>query len=237
MNRRITGLLIAALIGILPLAGCERAAPTDVSSQVADPAATQSEEAPQEAIPPVEQTNAAEEAIVATPEAGGACIFTGNGEFPIFTRPSNDADLFSTQPDGTTIEITAQTADGWLGFDPGVAQAANSGSFRLRWIPRDAGSINDGCGDLPIIWGPPAGICFEMPMEVISIHEEPDSASAVVGEMAPEEFAAILGYDTSGDWAQVDLAPGNTGETLTGWIPASALNMNGPCEELPTIAP
>ena len=26
-----------------------------------------------------------------------------------------------------------RTADGWLGFDPGVAQAANVGIFRLRW--------------------------------------------------------------------------------------------------------
>jgi hypothetical protein len=32
---------------------------------------------------------------------------------------------------------------------------------------------------------------------------------------------------SNGDWAQVDLGPGNTGSHVEGWVEASTLNLNG----------
>ena len=44
------------------------------------------------------------------------------------------SDIFGTISVGDTHEALARTADGWVGFDPGVAQAANVGLARHRWV-------------------------------------------------------------------------------------------------------
>lgn len=172
----------------------------------------------------------------ATPEA---CVFVSEGPFTLYSRPSRAADIFSTPDAGMIIEPTARTADGWLGFDPAIAQAANMGSFRLRWIAPDEanGRLTGDCAALPIVWGPPPGVCFFMPMEIVDIYEEPDTSSAVLAQLTPDEFAAINGMTADTDWAEVDLGPGNTGLTFVGWVDANTLNMNGPCASLPTVTP
>jgi hypothetical protein len=48
------------------------------------------------------------------------------------------------------------------------------------------------------------------------------------------EFAAVLGVNATG-WAKVDLGPGNTGSSAQGWIEQTTLNMNEPCENLPSL--
>ena len=166
----------------------------------------------------------------------GACEFRAGGEVTIYRRPSTASGVFSTQGAGFTIPITARTADGWLGFDPGVAQAANFGSFRLRWIEPGAGTLAGGCS-LPVVWGPPAGVCFFMPMTSTNVYVNPDAASPVAALLQVGEFAAITGLTAGGDWAKVDLGPGNTGSTAVGWVDSDALNVNGPCEGLPTVTP
>jgi len=42
---------------------------------------------------------------------------------------------------------------------------------------------------------------------------------------------------TKGDWARVDLSVGNVGLDLVGWVQGFALNLNGPCDDLPTVEP
>ncbi len=62
--------------------------------------------------------------------------------------------------------------DGWLGFDPGVAQAANIGVFRLRWMPPGAPVSLDGdCVSVPIEpWVPLPGVCYQMSMGPVEVH-------------------------------------------------------------------
>jgi hypothetical protein len=145
--------------------------------------------------------------------------------------------VFSTQQAGFSTQITAQTADGWLGFEPGVAQAANIGSFRLRWIEPEAGSTSGDCASLPVVWAPPPGVCFDMPMEPTPVYASPDASSQSVATLEVGQFAAVLGEAEARDWAQVDLGQGNTGLSATGWVDANTLNMNGPCDDLPTVTP
>ena len=76
---------------------------------------------------------------------GGSCQYTANADVTIYMRPATTADVFSEQPAGFTTPIGARTSDGWLGFDPGVAQAANIGSFRLRWLAPGSGTLSGGC--------------------------------------------------------------------------------------------
>jgi hypothetical protein len=169
-----------------------------------------------------------------TDTPSGPCEATAASEVTIYMRPDPAAEVFSTQGAGFSIEITAQTASGWLGFDPGVAQAANIGSFRLRWLDPAAVQTSGDCAGLPIVWGPPAEGCFDMPMDDVDVYAEPSLASAVLTTLHVEEFAEVLGLNGSG-WAMVDLGPGNTGSTVVGWVEASTLNMNGPCEGLPEL--
>lgn len=167
----------------------------------------------------------------------GPCEFTASVEVTIYERPSTTADVFSTQPAGFSTTFQARTAKGWLGFDPGYAQAANIGPFHLRWIAPNAKTVSGACGALPVVWGPPPGICFDMPMGDTSVYANADASSAVLVVLHVGDFAKILGLNSGGDWAKVDLGPGNTGSSAVGWVSASTLNMNGPCSSLPTVSP
>jgi len=66
------------------------------------------------------------------------CVFTANVSLTAYRLPDTTSDVFGTMPAGDTHEALAQTADGWVGFDPGVAQAANVGLARHRWIQLSA---------------------------------------------------------------------------------------------------
>ncbi len=169
--------------------------------------------------------------------SAGACDYTATAQVDIYFRPHPSADIFSTQGAGFSIQPTARTSNGWLGFDPGVAQAANIGSFRLRWLPPGSGSVSGGCSSLPVVWGPLPGICYDMPMGDTNVYSTPDSSAAVLIVLHLGEFAELLGTTASGDWARVDLGPGNTGSHAVGWVEASSLNVNGPCGSLPTVSP
>jgi hypothetical protein len=175
------------------------------------------------------------------PPTGGsivtACQLAALTDVTIYYRPSTDAEVFSLQPAGFTQQLYARTADGWLGFDPGVAQAANIGSFRLRWVAPGTQTLSGGCSVLPVVWGPPPGICFDQPMEVTNIYASPDATSEVLTQLEVGEFAAIIGVTSDGDWLSVDLGPGNTGLSIIGWAPGSTANVNGPCDNLPIVTP
>ena len=62
------------------------------------------------------------------------CTLTANTPVPAYRLPDAASDAFGTMPTGETYEVLARTADGWLGFDPGVAQAGNIGLAHHRWV-------------------------------------------------------------------------------------------------------
>ena len=123
-------------------------------------------------------------------------------------RPATTADVFSEQGAGFTTPIGARTSDGWLGFDPGVAQAANIGSFRLRWLAPGSGTLSGGCARLPVVWGPRPGICYFMPMETTSVRAAPDVSSSEVAVLHLGEFAQVSGLAPGEDWAKVRFGTG-----------------------------
>jgi hypothetical protein len=166
----------------------------------------------------------------------GPCELTAEEELTVYQRPHTDAEVFGTMTAGFRVEPEAKTADGWWGFDPGVAQAANVGIFRLRWVHESSPVLLEGCCECPPeVVGPPPGVCFQMPMEDLDVYAAPDPSSEVVASLTPGDYAAVLG--NSDGWAKLDLALGNTCQDAMGWIPAASLNMNGPCENLPTLEP
>jgi hypothetical protein len=164
-----------------------------------------------------------------------ACSLSALSDATVYTRPSTDSGIFGTLSAGMSVDALARTVDGWLGFDPGVAQAANTGVFRLRWV-QESGSISmqGNCDALPLVSGPPAGICFEMPMDETPVYAAPDSGAALVATLSLNDYAAVIGRSPN-NWYRIDMALGNAPSDQAGWIAEEMINLNGPCEALPLI--
>ena len=163
------------------------------------------------------------------------CTLNAINDVPAYFRPNTESNLFGTLSAGMSVEAAARTSDSWIGFEPGVAQAANVGIFRLRWVEETSDISLDGdCGALPIVEGPVPGICFAMLMTDTSIYEEPDPSSSLVVTLTTQEYAAVTGR-LPGDWYRLDLAIGDTSSNRVGWAEGAAISLNGPCDSLPII--
>jgi len=64
----------------------------------------------------------------------GPCEFTSNSPLTVYRLPDASSDVFGTLPSGETHPVLAYTANGWIGFDPGFAQAGNIGLAHHRWF-------------------------------------------------------------------------------------------------------
>ena len=165
------------------------------------------------------------------------CELHAESDITAYMRPSTEADIFGVLSAGGRVLVTGRTAGGWLGFDPGVAQAGNSGIFRLRWIAGDADMTLEGdCDALPLLVGPLPGVCFTMFMGDTVVFAEPVTTSTGIATLSTGDYAEVQG-ETADDWMWVDLSVGNTGLDGTGWIPRAQVNFNGPCENLPVVTP
>jgi len=174
-----------------------------------------------------------EAAPTSTSTPSGPCTIVASGDVPVYFRPSVASDVFGTMHAGESYPVEARTADGWYGFGPGVAQAANTGLFRLRWVQEGTSglAIEGDCSGVSVVVGPEPGVCYLMPMFSTPVYESADAASAVVATLELNDYAAVIARAPG--WAQVDLSQGNTGLAVVGWVEESAFNFNGPCDDLP----
>lgn len=77
----------------------------------------------------------------------GDCTVTTNTALTVYRLPDATSTEWSTLAAGEVIpNVEARTADGWIGFDPGVAQAPNVGLYRLRWV-QDTVTFVPSCAD------------------------------------------------------------------------------------------
>lgn len=172
------------------------------------------------------------------PNEPGTCTLATTDSVTLYNRPSTEAQIFSEVGSGFSAVVDGRTADGWVGFDPGVAQAANIGVFRLRWAFFDDVSLSGNCVAVPeLAWVPEPDLCYTMPMGSVNVYTEANTSSSVLATLDVEDFASVSGLTGDG-WAQVDLGAGNSGQTGIGWMEQSDLNLNGDtCDELPTVNP
>ena len=68
----------------------------------------------------------------------GTCEFTANVPLTVYRLPDSTSVVFGTMSSGETHTVLAHTAEGWLGFDPGIAQAGNIGLAHHRWVQLNA---------------------------------------------------------------------------------------------------
>jgi len=219
MSKRIAGSLLVLLAILLSACARETLPP---ASPVPSPTAT-----------PIPSPTTTPVPIAETPTTA-SCELVANTQTTVYQRPSLDADVFGTLSPGDRATVGAITADGWLGFDPGTAQAANVGVFRFRWVLRsDAISLEGACQDLPVVVGPPVGVCFTMAMEDVPVYSEPDASSTLIVTMHNGDYAKVAG--TAGDWFELDLGVGNLGLNQVAWMSSQYVDFNGPCDSLPVV--
>jgi hypothetical protein len=129
--------------------------------------------------------------VEANDASRGACELVPEDSITILQRPSPTADVFGVAAPGDTLRPTSTAAGGWLGFDPAVAQAANVGPFRLRWIAPDGPfTLSGACLSLPVIDAPTEG-CYAMAGTPIPLRSEPAASAAVVDTIVAGGFARV----------------------------------------------
>jgi hypothetical protein len=167
-----------------------------------------------------------------TPTPSGPCSVSSANPVNIYTLPSAAATQFGTLGPGETVEATARTADGFYGFEPGVAQAGNVGLFRLRWILKTFDvTASAGCAGIPIVVGPITGICYAMIDHDTPIYGSPDATSAVVTTLHLGDYEMITLHNPG--WFTLDLNVGSQSMNSLGYLEESALGgIKGPCDGL-----
>lgn len=153
----------------------------------------------------------------------------------VYERPRVQSGLFATLSADTSVVINAQTATGWYGFEPGMAQAANTGVFRYRWIPPDEShQLSESCENLPLVVAVQATQCYTMPQMAVVVYADADMTAETVTTLAAgTSFAAVT--ERVGEWAKVDLMDSSRFLNQVGWISADTLNLNGAtCAEIVT---
>lgn len=68
------------------------------------------------------------------PSSSESCMFTASTPLTAYRLPDDTSIVFGVVSSGDAYEVLAQTADGWVGFDPGFAQAGNIGLAHHRWV-------------------------------------------------------------------------------------------------------
>jgi hypothetical protein len=171
----------------------------------------------------------------ALPGGSGPCEAIVTTDVPVYTRPSLTADEFGALSPGIPVTLSGRTADGWLGFDPAVAQAANMGVFRLRWIPPETElTLSGDCASVPVEpWVPEPGVCYQMSMAPVDVFLAPDPGAAAAAVLNVGDFAAVDARTASG-WLLVNGFRANTPDVF-GFIKDTEANFNGPCDALPEI--
>ncbi len=157
------------------------------------------------------------------------CQLTAIEDLTVYSRPSAAADVFGTLDAGENVQPAVKTADGFYGFDPGVAQAGNVGVFRNRWILKTYQvELAGNCAAVPTVVGPISNLCYAMSMGDSPVYSSADTTSAIITTLHSGDYVQALG--TSSGWVKVDLIVGSTNINNIGWIQESDIGYNGGCE-------
>ncbi len=166
--------------------------------------------------------------------ADDTCMLTALDSLDVYSRPDNDASLWGILPPGGCITISGVTADGWLGFDPGVAQAGNSGSFRYRWIaPGGSFTLTGDHDRIETVWGPAAGITYAMTFTTTPIYVEPDTSSFIADSLPGDSAACIL--SRMDGWYHISTSESPTPDVLSGWVNSMDVSVSGELDTIPEL--
>jgi hypothetical protein len=156
------------------------------------------------------------------------CRFEASRTYAIYRFPSTSAPVFSNFSAGDDVYPTHRTANGFYGFDPGVAQAGNVGVFRLRWFLKTSYMPSSGdCDRLPLVQGPMAEICYVVLNADTPLYASDSLTATVVGNL--DEGDTVMQLSSGSSWVHVDLNVGSEQLDLVGWVPRDLVIYQGAC--------
>ena len=157
------------------------------------------------------------------------CKLTAIDAVDAYTRPSAAADVFGTLSAGESVNPAVKTADGFYGFDPGVAQAGNVGVFRNRWVLKTYQvTLSGNCAGVPIVVGPITNLCYAMSMGDTLVYTSNDTTSPEITTLHSGDYSHVLEKDSG--WVKVDLNVGSPSLDQVGWVQEGDIGYNGGCE-------
>lgn len=160
------------------------------------------------------------------PAADKQCVRKATQAATVYQRPGAAAPTFGQLAAGEQVILVARTADGWVGFDPATAQAANVGIFRLRWVraAEAFGADDQRCAGLPQVQAPPSG-CLLMAGHPVPVRARPAAAAPVLGLIPAGSYARIRNQNTPPGWTEIEVP----GQAAPGYVAAADVELNGPC--------
>lgn len=159
------------------------------------------------------------------------CLTAVTGTTTVYSRPSAEAAVFGEIAPVEIVQLAGKTEDGWLGFEPGTAQAPNVGLLRLRWIPPETpNDLSPGCIEVPTVPTLSADACYVMTHGTATVLTEA-SASGSVLETFSEDFREATGrVEVAGaTYFRVESLAGVESSTV-GYVNADEVDQNGPCD-------
>lgn len=126
--------------------------------------------------------------------AGGSCTVTAPDGTTAYSESSVNANVFGQMSGDDPRPAGVRTKDGWIGFDPGVAQAGNVGRARNRWVNKNTAALTFN----------PAGCENALPL-VLSL------AQLENGTYAFEGSSVTL---SDGEYTNPDFDPATTGDAI-----------------------
>lgn len=162
--------------------------------------------------------------------SAGPCVINVAQAATLYSRADAQSPVFGKADAGEMPQAGGKTADGWIGFDPGVAQAPNVGPFRLRWFAPDAPvSLSGDCSGLQVYPKLPPLACFTMAQTDTPIYKDADNKSDVVSMMHYGDYIEVVGQKgtDANMWIQVKSSAGSVAAGTTGWISGQDVDFNG----------
>lgn len=158
-------------------------------------------------------------------ERSAPIVISVNDTTVSYTRPDSASTFFARLLPGDAVIVSAISSSGWLGFDPGVAQAGNVGVFRCRWVPPDDGyELLGDTAALSPSWTPGAGIPYAMALEDTPVLSGPDSLASVTDTLPAGSAAAII--ERADEWYRVDLEQGPLERCVVGWVRMEGISVS-----------
>ena len=153
--------------------------------------------------------------------AAFAFVFTADESLDVYSRPCSLSGVWSAIDEGETVNLEVRTISGWLGFDPGVAQAANTCSFRYRWLKPVSGISAD---SLPLVWSPDCGVTYAMTPTETPVYPDKDTTLTPIAVIPVNSAAAVCELQTF--WLKVDLIDSPLEQDIQGWILSESVSLN-----------
>jgi len=150
----------------------------------------------------------------------------------VYYRPSADAEVFGVVAPGESLMVCSRTVGGWLGFQPGVAQAGNIGPFRLRWVRPDSSILP--ADSVRLSWVEPLlpQAVYLMAYDTVRVFSSPRQDSEQLAVIPRNGWVRVEARDPSGNWYLVRTESG-----CRGWSTLTAAGLSGDPDTLPTEKP